>query len=196
MAGWKYYRRRDTAAEFNWPRWRVNKSRSQWPRGLRHEMSSPAWILWSWVRITLEAWMFVCVYSVFVLSCVSSSLATGWSLVQGVLPIVYKCEAVYAHCEDASRGVPARQDSRNGYLPRPCACLVWRQPRGEPTPVGFLTCSKVPRCELLALTGLPRVLLFRMVASHACLDVLKKDIWGIWRLRQPREAFSQCAYTA
>jgi hypothetical protein len=30
--------------------------------------------------------MFVCVYSVFVLSCVGSGFATGWSLVQGVLP--------------------------------------------------------------------------------------------------------------
>jgi hypothetical protein len=34
--------------------------------------------------------MFVCVYSVFVLYCVGSGLATGSSLVQGVLPIVYK----------------------------------------------------------------------------------------------------------
>jgi hypothetical protein len=59
---------------------------------LRHEMSSPAWTLGSWVRIPLEAWMFVWVYSVFVLSCVSSGLATGWSLVQGVLPVVYKCK--------------------------------------------------------------------------------------------------------
>jgi hypothetical protein len=36
-----------------------------------------------------------------------------------------------------------------------------RQPRGEPMPVRFLTCSKVRRCELLALTGLPHVL-FKM----------------------------------
>jgi hypothetical protein len=36
--------------------------------------------------------MDVCVYSVFVLSCVSSGLATGWWLVQGVLPTVYKCK--------------------------------------------------------------------------------------------------------
>jgi hypothetical protein len=48
---------------------------SQWPCGLRHEMSSPAWALGSWVRIPLEAWMFVCVYSVFVLSSVGSGLA-------------------------------------------------------------------------------------------------------------------------
>jgi hypothetical protein len=43
------------------------KSRSQWPRGLRHEPSSPAQTLGSWVRIPLEAWMSACVYSVFVL---------------------------------------------------------------------------------------------------------------------------------
>jgi hypothetical protein len=38
--------------------------RPQWPR------SSPAPKLRSWVRIPLQAWMLVCVYSVFVLSCV------------------------------------------------------------------------------------------------------------------------------
>jgi hypothetical protein len=38
--------------------------RSQWARGLRHEPSSPARTLGSWVRITIEAWMSVCVYSV------------------------------------------------------------------------------------------------------------------------------------
>jgi hypothetical protein len=43
--------------------------RSQWPRGLRHEPSSPARTLESWVRIQFEAWMSVCVYSVFVLFC-------------------------------------------------------------------------------------------------------------------------------
>jgi hypothetical protein len=40
------------------------------PRGLRHELSSPAQTLGSWVRIPLKAWMSVCVYSVFMLSCV------------------------------------------------------------------------------------------------------------------------------
>jgi hypothetical protein len=44
------------------------RCRSQWPRGLRHEPSSPAQTLGSWVRIPLEAWISVCVYSVFVLS--------------------------------------------------------------------------------------------------------------------------------
>jgi hypothetical protein len=77
------------------------KCRSQWPRGLRYEMSSPAWTLGSFVRIPLEAWMFVCVYSVFVLFCVGSGLATGWSLVQGVLPIVYKCKITEPHKEEA-----------------------------------------------------------------------------------------------
>jgi hypothetical protein len=37
---------------------------------LRYELSSPARTLGSWVRISLEACMSVCVYSVFVLFCV------------------------------------------------------------------------------------------------------------------------------
>jgi hypothetical protein len=54
--------------------------RSQWPRGLRHELSSLSRTLGSWVRIPLKAWMSVCIYSVFVLSCVHVvALATGWS---------------------------------------------------------------------------------------------------------------------
>jgi hypothetical protein len=44
--------------------------RSQWPSGLRHAPSLPAWTLGSSVRIPLEAWMSVCVYSVFVFFCV------------------------------------------------------------------------------------------------------------------------------
>jgi hypothetical protein len=73
--------------------------RSQWPRGLRHEMSSPAWTLGSWVRIPLEAWMFAFIQ--FVLSCVGSGLATGRSLVQGVLPTVYMCKIMESHKEEA-----------------------------------------------------------------------------------------------
>jgi hypothetical protein len=38
--------------------------RSQWPRGLRHELART---LGSWVWNPLKAWMSVCVYSVFVL---------------------------------------------------------------------------------------------------------------------------------
>jgi hypothetical protein len=44
--------------------------RSQWPSGLRHEQSSLARTLESWVRILLKEWVSVCVYSVFVLFCV------------------------------------------------------------------------------------------------------------------------------
>jgi hypothetical protein len=61
---------------------------SQWPRGLRHEMSSLARKLGSLDRIPLMAWMSVCVYSVCVVLCIGSGLATGWSPVQGVLPTV------------------------------------------------------------------------------------------------------------
>jgi hypothetical protein len=50
--------------------------RSQWPRGLRHVMSSSTQALGSWVRIPLEAWMSVQVYFVFVFSCIGSDLAT------------------------------------------------------------------------------------------------------------------------
>jgi hypothetical protein len=44
-------------------------SQSKWPHGQSHELPSPARMLNSWVRIPPEAWMPVCVYSVFVLSC-------------------------------------------------------------------------------------------------------------------------------
>jgi hypothetical protein len=50
---------------------------TQWPRGLRHELSSFAWILGSWVRIPQESWMYVRVSFVFVLSCVGNGVATG-----------------------------------------------------------------------------------------------------------------------
>jgi hypothetical protein len=38
--------------------------------GMKHEPPSPAQTLGSWVRIPLKAWMSVCAYSVFMLSCV------------------------------------------------------------------------------------------------------------------------------
>jgi hypothetical protein len=44
--------------------------RSQWPRSLRHELSSLTRTLGSWVRMPLKEWMSVCGYSVFVLFCV------------------------------------------------------------------------------------------------------------------------------
>jgi hypothetical protein len=62
--------------------------RSQWPCGLRHDVSLPAQTLGSWVRIQLKAWMSVRVYYVFVVLCVGRDLSTGWSPVQGVLPTV------------------------------------------------------------------------------------------------------------
>jgi hypothetical protein len=43
------------------------------PRGLRHELSSFARTVGSWVRIPFKPWTFgtcVCVYSLFVLSCI------------------------------------------------------------------------------------------------------------------------------
>jgi hypothetical protein len=43
--------------------------RSQWPRGLRHEPSSPARTMGSWVRIPLDAWTSVCIYSLCVVLC-------------------------------------------------------------------------------------------------------------------------------
>jgi hypothetical protein len=52
----------------------TDEGRSQCPRGLRHELSSLARTLGSWVRIPLEAWMSVYVYSAFVLGI---GLATG-----------------------------------------------------------------------------------------------------------------------
>jgi hypothetical protein len=51
--------------------------------------------------------MFVYVYSVFVLSCAGSSLATGWSPVQGVLPTVYKTEKL--KWNEAFQGCPKLQ---------------------------------------------------------------------------------------
>jgi hypothetical protein len=44
---------------------------------LKHELSSLARTLGSWVRIKLKAWKFVCFYSVFVLFRVGSGLAMG-----------------------------------------------------------------------------------------------------------------------
>jgi hypothetical protein len=65
-----------------------NCCRSQWPHVLRHELSSPARTLGSWVRIPLKAQMFVCVYTGSVILCVDSGLVTCWSPVQGDLPTV------------------------------------------------------------------------------------------------------------
>jgi hypothetical protein len=87
------------------PYWTVNKDLHSYVyigladhsdrRGLRHEPSSPARTLGSSVRIPLEAWLSLCVYScVCVVLYVGSGLATGWSPVQGVLPTVYRVKKV------------------------------------------------------------------------------------------------------
>jgi hypothetical protein len=51
--------------------------RSQWPGGLRYELSSLPLTLELWVRIPLEAWMCMCVYSVFLLFCVTVRSGQG-----------------------------------------------------------------------------------------------------------------------
>jgi hypothetical protein len=50
-------------------KYELNVGRSQRPRGLRYEPSLPVGTLGSWIRIPLEAWMSVGIYSVFVLFC-------------------------------------------------------------------------------------------------------------------------------
>jgi hypothetical protein len=60
--------------------------RSQWPRRLKHEPSSPARTLGWWVRIPFEAWIFVCIYSVCVVLCVGSDLPTGLSVIRLAFP--------------------------------------------------------------------------------------------------------------
>jgi hypothetical protein len=47
------------------------------PARLRQELSSPSATLSSWVGIPLQAWKSVCAYSVCVVLCVGSGLATG-----------------------------------------------------------------------------------------------------------------------
>jgi hypothetical protein len=49
--------------------YRYSHGRSQWPGSLRHEPSSSARTLGSWIRIPLESGMSVCVSSMFVLFC-------------------------------------------------------------------------------------------------------------------------------
>jgi hypothetical protein len=82
-----------------WPIW-CFMSRSEWLRGLRRRVSSPAQTLGLWVRIPLNNFTCVCFYSVLLLF-VGNDFATdwlahrpfkvsyrlmGWSPVQGVLP--------------------------------------------------------------------------------------------------------------
>jgi hypothetical protein len=59
--------------------------RSHQPRDLRHELSSLARTLGSWVRMALKAWMFgvcMCLFCVCVVLCLGRGFATSWSPVQ------------------------------------------------------------------------------------------------------------------
>jgi hypothetical protein len=73
---------------WNWIEVMTLCNRPQSPRFVRHELSPSAQVLASWVRIPLEARIYVYVCSAFLLSCVASDLAAGWSPCQGVLPTV------------------------------------------------------------------------------------------------------------
>lgn len=60
-----------------------NYCRTQWPRNLKHELSSPSQMLASWVLIHSRHGCLS--LSVYVVLCVGRGLVTGWSPVQGVL---------------------------------------------------------------------------------------------------------------
>jgi hypothetical protein len=68
--------------------------RTQWPCGLRHELSSPALTLGSWVSIPLQVWIFFCIYSVFVVSYVCIELATSWTPIQGNRTTIYTIHCI------------------------------------------------------------------------------------------------------
>jgi hypothetical protein len=57
----------------------------QRPLGLRQELTPSSQMARSWVRIPLEAWMSVCVYSASVVLWAGSVPTSSWSNVQGVL---------------------------------------------------------------------------------------------------------------
>jgi hypothetical protein len=68
--------------------------RSQWPRGLRHELSSPVLTLRLRVLIRLEAYMSVRLFCVCVVLYIGSGLETGSSTLHGVLPAAYKLNSM------------------------------------------------------------------------------------------------------
>jgi hypothetical protein len=88
----------------------------QWPR---HLGPLPAQILGSWVRISLEALMSVCNSSTLLLFCVSGGLLRqDWSLVQGILPTLYK---IHCYSEGKQAGglmQKAKEEEENMYKER------------------------------------------------------------------------------
>jgi hypothetical protein len=78
--------------------------RSQLPHGLRHVVFAR-----SIARIvgSNPTQMSVCVYSVYVVLCVGCGLATGWSLVQGVLSTVYIGSRNWKRSHDPTGGCRA-----------------------------------------------------------------------------------------
>jgi hypothetical protein len=63
---------------------------SQWPRDSTRVLSSIAWTLGSYVRISRGTYMNIRFYFVFVLSCVGRGFEMVRSPIQGVLSTVYK----------------------------------------------------------------------------------------------------------
>jgi hypothetical protein len=108
--------------------------RSQWPRGLRHVLSSLFRTLWSWVLIPLKAWMSVCTFILCLCClCVGSGHATVWSLVQGVKKD-YKAEeearaqqkAVDPTCSPCHN--VNFSGSPNYFRQSPCYLTIWLKP--------------------------------------------------------------------
>jgi hypothetical protein len=61
----------------------VGAGRSRWPRGLRHEPSSPAQTLVRWVRTPLEAWIYMRLFCICAVLCAGS----GRGLIPGRIRI-------------------------------------------------------------------------------------------------------------
>jgi hypothetical protein len=119
---WKGHFVRHALNERRMLKWILAKCRPQWPRGLQHELFSPARTQGSWVRIPLETWMSVCIYSVFALSCVGSGLATGWSPVQGALTTVYRITKPKKAAEAKQRAV---EPLMSELILLKCAVQMW-----------------------------------------------------------------------
>jgi hypothetical protein len=72
--------------------WQVlyNRSRSGWQRRIRHELSSPARTMWSWVRNHFDAWISVWVNSesmLFSVQVAALRRADPWSKVSSLMCI-------------------------------------------------------------------------------------------------------------